>query len=210
MASPAPLRTPRFRPPTAGVRERLDAGAGADLIFARPLTRRNAGVSAAKTERPRLDSRDIRILSILQREGRISKTALAERVNLSPTPCWTRLRRLEDAGIIESYGAQISLKVFGPTTIVFVEIEIESHRSEDFLRFEHAIADIPQLVECWAVGGGIDYLCKVVVPHLDDYQTLIESLLNQQVGIKRYYSYVVTAPVKSGPVPVELLAKTTP
>jgi len=210
MPSPAPHRTSRFWP-TVGVREQLDAGAGADLIFARrPPTRRSPGVSAAKTERPRLDSRDIRILSILQREGRISKTALAERVNLSPTPCWARLRRLEDAGIIESYGAQISLKVFGPTTIVFVEIEIESHRSEDFLRFEHAITDIPQVVECWAVGGGIDYLCKVVVPHLEDYQTLVESLLKQQVGIRRYYSYVVTAPVKNEPVPVELLAKTTP
>jgi Lrp/AsnC family transcriptional regulator, regulator of ectoine-degradation genes len=181
----------------------------ADLMFLRPSTGRKTGVSADKSDRPRLDSRDIKILSILQREGRISKTALAERVNLSPTPCWERLRRLEEAGIIESYGAQISMKAFGPTTIVFVEIEIESHRSEDFSRFERAIVDLPQFVECWAVGGGIDYLCKVVVSHLDDYQTLIESLLEQQVGIKRYYSYVVTAPVKNEPVPVEFLARPT-
>jgi len=166
-------------------------------------------VSTAKTERPKLDSRDIRILSILQREGRISKTALAERVNLSSTPCWERLRRLEDAGIIESYGAHISLKAFGPITIVFVQIEIENHRSEDFTRFERAIADVPQVVECWAVGGGIDYVCKVVVPNLADYQALIELLLAQKIGIRRYYSYVVTAPVKNEPIPVQLLAGST-
>ncbi len=69
------------------------------------------------------------------------------------------------------------MKAFGPMTIVFVEVEIESHRSEDFSRFEAAIADMPQVIECWAVGGGIDYFCKVIVPHLDDYQALIESLL---------------------------------
>lgn len=186
--------------------DNLDARAFADLVFPRPPAGSNAGVSTANTERPRLDSRDVKILSILQREGRISKTALAERVNLSSTPCWERLRRLEDAGIIESYGAQISLKAFGPITIVFVEVEIENHRAEDFTRFERTIAAVPQVVECWAVGGGIDYLCKVVVPNLADYQELIESLLQQKIGIRRYYTYVVTAPVKNEPIPVQLLA----
>ena len=97
-------------------------------------------MSTAKNGTPRLDERDIKILSILQREGRLSKAALAERVNLSSTPCWERLHRLEQAGIIESYGAQISLKAFGPVTVVFVEISIENHRAEDFQRFEQAIA----------------------------------------------------------------------
>ena len=189
--------------------DNLDATATTDLLLPRLPMGRKTGVNAARADRPRLDERDIRILSILQREGRISKTALAERVNLSSTPCWERLRRLEDAGIIESYGAQISLTAFGPITLVFVEIEIENHRSEDFTRFERAIADVPQVVECWAVGGGIDYVCKVVVPNLADYQTLIELLLGQKIGIKRYYSYVVTAPVKNEPIPVQLLARPT-
>lgn len=164
-------------------------------------------MSTAKAPPLRLDARDIKILSILQREGRIPKAALAERVNLSATPCWERLRRLEDSGIIQSYGAEISLTAFGPVTIVFVQIEIESHRHEDFARFESAIAKIPEIVECWAIGGGMDYMCKIVVRHLSDYQVLIEGLLDQQIGIKRYYTYVVTSPVKKEPVPVELLAR---
>jgi Lrp/AsnC family transcriptional regulator of ectoine degradation len=155
----------------------------------------------------KLDARDIKILSILQREGRIPKAALAERVNLSATPCWERLRRLEDAGIIESYGAQVSLSAFGPVTVVFVQVEIESHRHEDFARFEEAIRKSPEIVECWAIGGGMDYMCKIVVRHLSDYQALIEGLLDRQIGIKRYYTYVVTSPVKNEPVPVELLAR---
>ncbi|KRA40225.1 Lrp/AsnC family transcriptional regulator [Devosia sp. Root635] len=164
-------------------------------------------MNSSKSETQRLDDRDIKILSILQREGRIPKAALAERVNLSATPCWERLRRLEEAGIIESYGARVSLKAFGPTTMVFVQVELESHRAEDFARFEARIKTLPEVIECWAVGGGVDYFCKIVVRLLSDYQALIDSLLAQQIGIKRYYTYVVTMPVKNEPVPVELLAQ---
>jgi Lrp/AsnC family transcriptional regulator, regulator of ectoine-degradation genes len=191
------------------VPENLDAAAIAALVSSGRSTGLMTGVSAAKPGIPRLDARDIKILSILQREGRLSKTALAERVNLSSTPCWERLHRLEEAGIIESYGAHISLKAFGPVTIVFVEVSIENHRKEDFQRFERAIAGIPQIVECWAVGGGIDYLCKIVVRHLDEYQELIESMLSRHIGIQRYFTYVVTAPVKNEPIPVQLLARPT-
>lgn len=164
------------------------------------------GDATIRQSQLKLDDRDLKILSILQREGRIPKAALAERVNLTPTPCWERLKRLEDAGIIESYGARISLRAFGPLTIVFVQIELESHQAEDFARFEAAIAQIDRIVECWAVGGGIDYLLKVVASDLENYQKLIESLLDARIGVRRYYSYVVTAPVKETPVPVSVIA----
>lgn len=155
----------------------------------------------------KLDDRDLKILSILQREGRIPKATLAERVNLTPTPCWERLKRLEDAGIIESYGARISLRAFGPLTVVFVQIELESHQAEDFARFETAIKSIDRIVECWAVGGGIDYMLKVITRDLEDYQKLIEDLLAARIGVRRYYSYVVTAPVKETPLPVTAIAE---
>lgn len=165
--------------------------------------------TAIRQSHIKLDSRDLKILSILQREGRIPKAALAERVNLTPTPCWERLKRLEDAGIIESYGARISLRTFGPLTIVFVQIELDSHQAEDFARFETAISTIDQIVECWAVGGGMDYLIKVVTRDLETYQKLIDDLLAAKVGVKRYYSYVVTAPVKNEPLPLASLIQTS-
>jgi Lrp/AsnC family transcriptional regulator, regulator of ectoine-degradation genes len=86
------------------------------------------------------------------------------------------------------------------------KLRCESHQTEDFARFEQAIGAIPEIVECWAVGGGIDYFCKVIVRTLEDYQRLVEDMLRQQIGVKRYFTYVVTAPVKHDPLPVELWA----
>ena len=168
------------------------------------LAKRGAAIRQAQIK---LDDRDLKILAILQREGRIPKATLAERVNLTPTPCWERLKRLEDAGIIDSYGARISLRAFGPLTIVFVQIELESHQAEDFSRFEAAIGTIDRIVECWAVGGGIDYMLKIITRDLEDYQKLIEDLLAAKIGVRRYYSYVVTSPVKDTPLPVTAVAE---
>ncbi len=144
----------------------------------------------------KLDSRDIKILSILQREGRITKTALAEKVNLSPTPCWERLKRLEKAGLIEGYGARLSAEFFGKHTLVFMEAELSSHRSRDFAQFEAAVRQIDEVQSCWAVAGGIDYLIKIVVAGIDDYQQLVDKMLHAEIGLKRYYTYVVTRRIK--------------
>lgn len=155
---------------------------------------------------PRLDERDLRMLTILQKEGRITKTELAERVNLSPTPCWSRLKRLEKLGLIEGYRAKIALKRFG-LTMVFMEAELESHRGADFARFEGEIRQIPEITGCWSVGGGIDYLIQVMTRDVDAYQRLVDRLLESGIGLKRYYTYVVTKAIKEdGPAPLERLS----
>lgn len=156
----------------------------------------------------RLDDRDLRILAILQREGRISKSDLAKRVNLSSTPCWVRLKRLEEAGVIESYGVKIGFRHFAPRTYVFVTIELDSHRNEDFARFEAAIAAIPEIFECFAVGGGLDYVLKVMTQDVDSYQRLIDDLLSSDAGVKRYWTYFVTKPIKDEPPPLRPLPGT--
>ena len=157
--------------------------------------------------RPRLDAIDLKILATLQKEGRITKLALAERVSLSPTPCWERLKRLESAGFIKRYRAEIDLAKLGGTTTVLVEITLKQHRLEDFQTFERAVKKVPQIVECLATGGGIDYLLKVVTADIDAYQRLIDELLTASIGIDRYFTYVVTRTVKSAAQPpVELFA----
>jgi len=156
----------------------------------------------------RLDDRDIAILKILQTEGRITKAALAERVNLSPTPCWGRLQRLEQAGVIESYEARLSVKVFAPLSFVFMEAELDSHQAEDFEQFEKAVQDYPEIQECWAVGGGLDYILKIVVKDVDGYQRFVDRLLEAKIGLKRYFTYVVTKPVKqTNALPIDLLVQ---
>jgi Lrp/AsnC family transcriptional regulator, regulator of ectoine-degradation genes len=153
-----------------------------------------------------LDDRDLQILSVLAREGRISKTELARRVNLSPTPCWERMKRLEEAGLIRGYHADVALAEIAPHVVAFVMVELESHRPENFQSFEIAVAGHDEIVGAWALGGGFDYLLQVVTPDIDSYQRLVDALLAARVGIRRYFTYVVTKDVKTAAPPIEVLA----
>jgi Lrp/AsnC family transcriptional regulator of ectoine degradation len=154
----------------------------------------------------KLDDRDLKILTILSEEGRLSKAELAKRVNLSAAPCWERLKRLEEAGIITGYHAEIALKKIAPHIVVFMAVELESHRSEDFQAFERAVQPLDEIVSCWAVGGGFDYILQVVTVDIDAYQRLVDHLLEARVGLARYFTYVMTKPVKHArALPLELL-----
>jgi len=144
----------------------------------------------------KLDDRDLQILKVLAKEARISKADLAKRINLSPSPCWKRLERLEKAGVIEGYNAQISLKNIAPHVTVFVTIELEHHRTTYFQAFEVLVQKRPEITACWALGGGLDYLLQIVTKDIDAYQRLMDDLLDQGTGIVRYFTYVVTKPVK--------------
>lgn len=156
----------------------------------------------------KLDAIDLRILAAVQRNGRITKLALAEEVGLSPTPCWTRLDRLEKAGIVAGYHARVSLKALGlPATTVLMEVTLGAHRQADFERFERAVKAVPEIVACWSVGGGVDYILRVVARDIDAYQRLVDALLERQIGIDRYFTYIVTRTVKEEPAaPLETLA----
>lgn len=145
---------------------------------------------------PRLDATDIRILDAIQRDGRITKLALAEKVGLSPTPCWVRLSRLEKAGIISGYHARLDVRTVTPIASVLMEVTLGAHRQADFDRFERAVRGCPEVVACWAVGGGIDYMLKVVTRDIDAYQRFVDSLLEREIGIDRYFTYVITRTVK--------------
>ncbi|EAU47475.1 MULTISPECIES: Lrp/AsnC family transcriptional regulator [Salipiger] len=153
----------------------------------------------------RLDHRDIAILATLSREGRIAKTELAARVNLSPTPCWERMKRLEKAGYITGYRAEIDLAALGAHVQVFVTVELESHKAESFQLFERTVARMDQITGCWAIGGGYDYLMQVVTTDVATFQEMMDGLLESRAGVRRYYSYIVTKPVKADPPAMGLL-----
>ena len=144
----------------------------------------------------KLDERDIQILSILQEEGRITKTALANRLNLSLTPSWDRLQRLEEEGIIESYGARLSSPFLKNFHLVITEVELESHKEGEFARFEDAIMGFDEVLSCWSVGGGLDYILKVLVKDVSDYQDFLKRILKADIGLRRYFSYAVLDKIK--------------
>jgi Lrp/AsnC family transcriptional regulator of ectoine degradation len=155
----------------------------------------------------KLDDRDLQILGILAREGRIAKSDLARRVNLTATPLWERLKRLEDAGVIRGYRAEIALAKIAPHVEIFVTVELEGHTPAHFRAFEAAVERLDPIVAAWSLGGGIDYLLHVVARDIDAYQRLMDTLLDSRAGIARYFTYVVTKAVKAGCAPpfVDLL-----
>ena len=144
-----------------------------------------------------LDATDIRILSAVQKHGQLSKTKLAEIVNLSPTPCWARLSKLKAAGFIRGYRADIALDRVCDFTQVVVTVSLTHHRKADFDRFEAYVRKLDEVTECIATGGGMDYVLKVFTPSLAAFQEVMETLLTAELGIDRYMTYIVTRNVKS-------------
>lgn len=155
----------------------------------------------------KLDRYDVKILEILSRDGRITKSKLAESINLSVSPCWERVKRLERAGVIEGYAARLNPRVVLKRTPVWVQVELKVHNAVSFDRFEAWVQEIPEVTECVAVGGGVDYLMKVEAESIDAYQRLIDRLLGSGIGIARYFTYIVTKTVKQTPPPLGLVGE---
>ncbi|WP_116655074.1 Lrp/AsnC family transcriptional regulator [Pelagibacterium sediminicola] len=145
-----------------------------------------------------LDAVDLKMLSILQNEGRISKSDLAKRVNLSASACFERVRRLEHSGLIASYHATLRGDLLAGLQFFRTQIVLESHRSHTFSRFETYVKEANWIVDCEALGGEIDYTIGVVCRSVAHYQDLVEGMLEAGVGVQRYYTYVVTKSVKRG------------
>lgn len=144
-----------------------------------------------------LDAADIRILCAMQENGQLSKSRLADLVGLSATPCWARLTRLKKAGLIRGYHANIALNRVVALSKVVVTVSLKSHRKSDFERFERHILNCPEVTDCVSTGGGMDYVMTVVTNSLPAFQILMGGMLDAELGIDRYMTYIVTREIKS-------------
>jgi Lrp/AsnC family transcriptional regulator of ectoine degradation len=158
----------------------------------------------------RLDARDLKILEIIQCRGRISTKALAHAIGLSLTPCFERLRRLESEGFISGYRGVVDARRVGPCLWVYANVTLSRHHPQDFASFEAAVQDIPEIIACDALGGGVDYVLTFVARDIAHYQELADDLLARDIGIETYRTYVVTRRVKdTSPIPVTTLLAPT-
>ncbi len=157
----------------------------------------------------KLDRIDIAILANLSQDGRMSNVSLAEAVGLSPSPCLQRVKRLENAGIISGYGARIELAKVVEAVTIFTEVTLVDHRRENFIRFETGIRNVLELQECHLVSGGYDYLLRFLCRSIAQYQEMMEGLLERNLGIAKYFSYIVIkSPIIRDRIPVkELIEK---
>ncbi len=139
-----------------------------------------------------LDKFDLHILDELQRDGRLSNQALAERVGLSPSPCLRRVKALEAGGWIAGYQALLDPGKLGLQLMALVQIGMDRHTPERFERFERAIAQWPEVLECLLITGqSADYQLKVIVPDLHAYQDILLNKINKIEGVAQVHSSFV-------------------
>ena len=143
-----------------------------------------------------LDRIDLKILDVLQRDGRISMTDLAERVNLSATPCSERVKRLEREGIIMGYYARVNPAALGKSLLVFLEIKLSTKSDDVFEKVKKELEYVPEVMECHLVSGDFDYLIKARIAQMADYRTLLGDILLTLPGAQESRSYIVMEEVK--------------
>lgn len=144
-----------------------------------------------------LDRIDLKILKVLQTDGRIANVDLAKEVGLSPTPCLERVRRLERDGYIEGYRAILNPEKMNAALIAFVEVTLERTTTADLDRFNAAILALDEVLECHMVGGGFDYLVKIRLPDMGHYRRFLGEKLAAIRGVSQTHTYVVMEEVKS-------------
>jgi Lrp/AsnC family leucine-responsive transcriptional regulator len=152
----------------------------------------------------KLDRLDRKVLNELQRDGRISNVDLAARVNLSESACLRRVRALEQAGLIERYVALLDQKKVGLSGTVFVHIVLRREEQSELAAFEAAIQDIPEVMECYLMTGEFDYLLRLVVSDMADFERLHNDALTRLPGVSRVNSSVAIRTVrKTTELPVQ-------
>jgi Lrp/AsnC family leucine-responsive transcriptional regulator len=142
-----------------------------------------------------LDRTDIAILDHLQRNGRCSNVELAKQVNLSPSPCLERVKRLEADGFIESYGAKLNAAKLNQAMSAFIQVTLDRTTGDVFDQFKEALVDIPQVAECHMVAGGFDYLVKLRFKDMEQYRVVLGQLV-ELPGVAQTHTYVVIEDVK--------------
>lgn len=130
-----------------------------------------------------LDKTDYAIIAALQDNGRLTNLELAERVNLSPSPCLRRVKKLEAAGVISGYHAEVDERAYGLPLTIFVRVTLERHNKDVIARFENAIREMEEVMECHLLTGSADYLLKLLVKDLTDYERFMREEMHEIPGI---------------------------
>lgn len=149
-----------------------------------------------------MDTIDRKILSELQRNGRASLQEISQAVGLSSTPCWTRMKRMEDTGVIERYTVNLNAEALGLGETVMVQVTLDSHSDNTLEKFGEILAAIPEVVEAYLVSGEYDYLLRIAVKDTKDYERLLREKLYKIKGIRHSKSNFVLRTLKKADLPI--------
>jgi Lrp/AsnC family transcriptional regulator, leucine-responsive regulatory protein len=154
-----------------------------------------------------LDDVDLQILDQLQLDGRLPVIELSKRVNLSPTPCSLRMRRMESDGVIRGYHARLSPTAIGQALMVFVSVKLRATDEKTLEKFNAAVKPVRQILECHMVGGGFDYLLKIRVRDMSEYREILGGVIGTLPMVEGTHSYFVMEEVKESNILPILKAK---
>lgn len=143
-----------------------------------------------------IDKTDRKILALLQEDASLSASEIAERVNLSQPPCWRRIKRLEEGGVIQRRVALLDQRMLGLNVTVFARVKLSAHGKKSLPEFEEQISGIPEVLECHTVMGDYDFLLKIVTKDIDTYETLFRKKLSQMPTVQEIHSNAALSRIK--------------
>ena len=144
-----------------------------------------------------LDATDLAILRLIQADASLSLGDIAKEVGLTQTPCWKRIRRMEETGVITGRVTLVNAEKLGLGISVFVAIETGDHSAEWIESSARTVADMPEIVECWRLGGDVDYLLRVVVSDMTAYDSFYRKLTARVSSLRKVTSRFAMECVKS-------------
>ncbi len=147
-----------------------------------------------------MDNKDRQIIRALQQDGRMTNQDLAEKVNLSPSPCLRRMRNLEASGAIRGFCVDVDPAAYGLPIMAFVQVRLERHNTDTVREFEKRIALLDEVQECHMLTGGVDYLMRVVVEGLNAYEDFIRNCIHPIGGIGSIDTSFVYGSIKKSSV----------
>jgi Lrp/AsnC family leucine-responsive transcriptional regulator len=156
----------------------------------------------SENARMELDRFDIAILEALQSDARMSLQQLSARVGLSSSPCWTRIKRMQESGVIEGYSVRVNAAKIGLADTVIVQVTLRSHSDEALVEFGRALEAIPEVMEAFLVSGEYDYYVRIVVKDTRDYERLLRERLYKIPGIRHSKSSFVLRQLKQSLLPL--------
>jgi Lrp/AsnC family transcriptional regulator len=145
----------------------------------------------------KLDSTDLGILDLLQRDANMSTAAIAERVNLSQSPCWRRINRLEEQGLIRERVVLLDRQALGMDVVVFATVNLTATGRQNLLSFEADIVRYPEVIECYTMTGIWDYMLKIVTRDIRHYEQFVRETLSASPNIRELHSHMAVTEIKN-------------
>ena len=151
-----------------------------------------------------MDKTDRQILNLLQKNAELTVQDVAKLVNLSNTPCWKRINKLKESGYIQKTVALLDLKKNGLNTTAFVFITMDNHDQDKLALFAKVVTQMPEIIECHRMNGKIDYLLKVIINNIDDYDKFYKRLIKQVKFLKVTSNFVIEKIKYTTEIPISL------